>query len=510
MRTRILSILSVLAFLICSDRLCAQTVREHDIKCGTPLNHIHAKGAVPQFALPKSLPDSLFSPSHRFLIHFDATTKDTDSVTAPAYAQRAAMEADSAYEFEVGVLGYSAPEFTMNGHYDIYLSPVHLDPNGAYYGATFWLDNGSLASSASGVSRTRAYCIIDNSFKSNIYYTHGYDALRVTVFHEFFHVVQFSGYGQPNSDEIFFQEMSSVWMEWLSSPYVRDYFNYVGGYLHALDLSFQPVQVPQPIRIYGEYLFVAFLSQRYGPGILKDIWSTYRDSTSDPISAIDQTLRHHGSSFCQEYQRFGAEVIQTGRRFRGVSLLPDAETLPVDTVRVSILRPDSTMDFTTVAMSLQFAASGNGSDTCFAVIARDTDRAFQSNGSLRFFAAGGDTLTYDKPTAYCDTEVCSTSILTADIIFPNPFLINPGVASTAFIQASLASRPPVSIVLDIFSISGTKIRHSEAKAEPVRGTWNATWDGRDDIGQLVESGEYVYTLKVDGALKVGKIVVVRK
>ena len=510
MRLRHFLLLSFFAFCFAPITLRAQSAPQHDIKCGTPLKRHHAKGHNPQFALPPNPHDSLFSPSRRFLIHFDAATSDTDSVTAPAYAQRAAEEADSAYAFEIGDLGYTAPEFSMNGHYDIYLKPVHLDPNNAYYGATYWLDNGELPNGPSGIARTRAYCIIDNSFKSNIYYTHGYDALRVTVFHEFFHVIQFSGYGQPDENGIFFQEMSSVWMEWLSSPHVHDYINYVGGYLHALDLTFQPLQVPQPIRIYGEYLFLAYLSERFDTSFVKEMWTNYRDVTSDPVTAMDLTLRKHGSSFCQEYERFGAEVIQTGRRFRGVSILPDAQVLPVDTIPLSRLRADSTMLFTTDALSLQFAASGNGADTCFAIIARDTNRALQDNGSIIFFAAGGDSLSLTTPEAYCDTEVCSSSILAADLAFPNPFVVTPTKPGLAYIQASTSAHPPVSTILDIFSINGTKIRHSEASAEPVRETWNATWDGRDDIGAMVESGEYLYTLKVDGALKVGKIVVVRK
>jgi flagellar hook assembly protein FlgD len=54
------------------------------------------------------------------------------------------------------------------------------------------------------------------------------------------------------------------------------------------------------------------------------------------------------------------------------------------------------------------------------------------------------------------------------------------------------------------------VKYTASTILPYKGSWNAEWDGRDDNGLLVPSGEYIYTLHVDGALKVGKVVVVRK
>lgn len=468
------------------------------------------------WALPTGFPDSILSPSGRFMIYYYAASANPDSIATLAFAQRAAEDADSAYAFEIGDLGYTAPAFTEGSHYNIYLTSFHTPYGYEAYGATFILDSGRLADSPSGNYRFRSYIQTDDSFNSDIYATHGLDALRITIFHEFFHVIQFSGYGHPpnfnapDPNYVYFQEMSSVWMEWLSTPTVKDYLNYVAQYLSTLDNRFDL----SPSEGYGQYIYFAYLTHRFNDsGIVRKIWDYYRDSSTDPITCIDEVLRwDYGSSFCEEYERFGAEIIQTGRRFSGKSILPDAQLLPVDTISVVTLAPDSQGQFQTLALSLQFADVGSGQDTCIEVIARDTDRDLQSNASIQFSSIGAvPTLILDTPSAYCDTEVCILPLSAASPgleAYPAPF-ISDG-ASQTYIIASTNTTPPVSVVMNILDLSMNEIRSTKTAALPFRGTWNAVWDGRDDNGKLVQSGEYLYTLHVDGALKVGKIVVVRK
>jgi len=483
----------------------------HPVKCAVPPDVWNPKAKVPQqFALPHGFRDSLLSPSQRFMIFYDAAASDTDSIASPQYVHRAAEEADSAYAFEIETLGYTAPAFTENGHYNIYLAPLHSGLEA--YGATYILEGGQLVNSPSGNERWRSYNVIDNTFTSPIYATHGFDAERITIFHEFFHMVQFSGYGHPPTgipNYIYFQEMSSVWMEWLSTPNVRDYLNYVASYLSTLDTRFDLT----PSSGYGQYVYFAYLTHRFDTAIVQKIWEYYRDSSTDPANCIDEVLRRdYGTSFCQEYERFGAELMQTGRRYQGTSLLPDAQILPADTIPIQTLGLDSTGWFVTTALSLQFADAGSGSDTCIEVLARDTDRSLESNVSITFTAIGTPpTIAMDRPEAYCDTEVCIYPLsATAPGLesFPSPFL--PDGTSELYMVASTNANPPISVVMNVLDLNENEIRSTKLPAVPFRGTWNAVWDGRDDNGKLVPSGEYLYSLRVDGALRVGKIVVVRK
>lgn len=484
---------------------------QESTKCFTGGAPSNPKAPRPLFSLPTEFRDSLSSPSGRFMLHYDATNSISDSVTTIEYIRRAAEECDSAYNFEIGELGYTAPAFTNGSHYDFYVTPLHLLQDHPY-GATYWLDSDALPDAPSGTKRRRSYCKIENSFADPAYHTHGYDALRVTIFHEFFHMTQFSGYGVPMppfANYTFFQEMSSAWMEMRSTPEVKDYLQYAKHYLSNLELSFDHMP---GLGIYGEYLFLAYLSNRYGDNIIRECWQNYRDSTTDPISAIDLALHKHGTSWCQEYEKFGTELMQIGTRFTGVSELPDAPRLPLDALVIHKLAVDSNWHFITYALSLTFAESGVGNDTCDAVLARDTNRLLPGDGSLTFLGSGRDSVSVAEPLAYCDTIICTLPAITGIDVFPNPFVLAAGDQDSAFIQAASNAKSPVSTILDIYSMRGTHVRHydMEANAVPVRGTWNATWNGRDDLGKPVPGGEYLLKLRVDGALKVGKIVLVRE
>jgi hypothetical protein len=500
---------------------------KHPIKCATSASAMKPQaGTYPYtWALPTGFPDSILSPSGRFMIYYYAASANPDSIATLAFAQRAAEDADSAYAFEIDTLGYTMPAYTVQyydavghdsvHHYNIYLTSFHTPYGYEAYGATFILDSGRLTDSPSGNYRFRSYIQTDDSFTSDIYATHGTDALRITIFHEFFHVIQFSGYGHPpnfdapNPNYVYFQEMSSVWMEWLSTPTVKDYLNYVAQYLSTLDNRFDL----SPSEGYGQYIYFAYLTHRFNDtGIVRKIWNYYRDSSTDPITCIDEVLRRdYESSFCEEYERFGAEIIQTGRRYSGQSILPDAQLLPVDTIPVVTLALDSPWGSQALALSLQFVDAGNDKDTCIEVLARDTNRNIQPNYTITFSGLGTPpNVVLDDTAAFCDSEICILPLSASSglQVYPAPF-ISDG-ASQTYIIASTNTSPPISVVMNIMDLSMNEIRSTKTAALPFRGTWNAVWDGRDDNGKLVQSGEYLYTLHVDGALKVGKIVVVRK
>ena len=188
--------LTILALVPGANALRAQQTRTHPIKCANPeLSRAklqNPKGKIPQhtgWAFPTNFDDSLASPSGRYMIYFDLKNADADNNTALSYAQLAANQADSAYDFEMGVLGYTPPALTIFGHYAFVLAPEHSGDEA--YGETRILEGGQLPNAPDGNERWRAYSVVDNSFESSIYATHGGSALRITIFHEFFHVTHF-------------------------------------------------------------------------------------------------------------------------------------------------------------------------------------------------------------------------------------------------------------------------------------------------------------------------------
>lgn len=73
--------------------------------------------------------------------------------------------------------------------------------------------------------------------------------------------------------------------------------------------------------------------------------------------------------------------------------------------------------------------------------------------------------------------------------YPNPF--NPQTK----IEYKLSKRGHVG--LRIYNILGSKVRTLLDKDQPV-GSYSVSWDGRNDAGQSVTSGVYLYRLEVDG------------
>ena len=88
--------------------------------------------------------------------------------------------------------------------------------------------------------------------------------------------------------------------------------------------------------------------------------------------------------------------------------------------------------------------------------------------------------------------------------FPNPFN---GVTTIKF-SVSEALLFGARIRIDIFNLSGQKVRTLiEGKRFP--GTFEATWNGKNDFGKKVASGMYFYQLKLNNRVKVNRMILVR-
>ena len=76
--------------------------------------------------------------------------------------------------------------------------------------------------------------------------------------------------------------------------------------------------------------------------------------------------------------------------------------------------------------------------------------------------------------------------------FPNPF--KPGGAGTAFVVTGLTEAANVQV--KVYSVSGTLVRRLETQGGP--GQVQIAWDGRDDRGDRVANGAYLYQVAAEG------------
>ncbi|MFI5263077.1 MAG: DUF6055 domain-containing protein [Candidatus Kapaibacterium sp.] len=484
-------------------------------KCGTELafeaNRIQQKFSKPiQEAVIQSVTtftDSLKSPSGRFTIFYD---KSGVNVATPEYVDSVARFADEAYQLEIVDLGNPKPPFSYTDS-TWHIELIHL--GAGFYGATYSIGN-SFAHSPSGLSLFRAFIQMDNSFDTG-YTTHGTDAARVTVFHEFQHVIQNGCYGKNLViDDVAFREMTAVWMEMRSTPWVTDYLQYLSSYtLHLGD----PFDHVLGIGYYGQCIWMQYLSKKFGDDIIKNVWEDYSRDTADYLSDFDSVLINRSTNFCDEYKRFGTAVYYTGRNFQGTSFFTDAKKFDADAVKRTVLEPNIANAFLAFPASVNIFTCGYGKDTSVIAISRSTDRSYVSNASVTSKSVLVFQDSFQFPDTFCDT--ISLPILIATKIFPQPFTVSPqGGQNTMSILAATNYYQPLNVNLTIYSMDNALIRHLErAKstnqilaADPFGGSWYIQWDGRDDSGRLVPSGVYFYSIVVDGLRDNGKFVVIRK
>jgi hypothetical protein len=479
-------------------------------KCGTPL--ASEAGLIQKISTPlkmaivlstQSLSDSLKSPSGRFTIYYDKTGANS---ATPEYVDSVAHFADEAFELEINELGYAKPPYT-SADSTWHISLSNLGPG--VYGATAKSGN-AFAKSPSGLSLFRSSITISNTFDSG-FVTRGTDAARITIFHEFHHVIQNGSYGTNFTDDAF-REMMAVWMETRSTPWVTDYLQYLPSYTLHFDEPFDHIE---NIGYYGQCIWMQFLAKKFGDDVLRHTWEFYSDSFPDYLLCFDSVLAKLNTNFCMEYKRFGTAVYYTGRDFQGSSLFPDARKFNADEVQKRILQPNvTTIISQAFDASLHIFVCGFGKDTSVIVISRSTDRAFNSD----FTVTSKSVLTFQDsfqfPETFCDT--ISLPVLIATKIFPQPYILTSSSDQPLLnILASTNSYSPIATDLNIYALDNTLIRHIERSgvtlsADPFGGSWYVEWDGRDDTGRLVPSGVYFYHLKIDQDTDNGKFVVIRK
>lgn len=321
------------------------------VKCGFAEENLLKRTAGAMDVRP-ILTHSLISPRGWFKIHYSTSGTDAIDVTdslpdgTPRFPYEAGIAADSAYNILVNILGFQSPvaDAVDGPQYDIYI----IEYSGDVYGNTYFTSTSQ-----------PAYIEIDNNFDESAYYTHGFNALRVTIVHEFFHMIQVH-YSIPSEqfrDQYWF-EMSSVWFEEYCYPDVNDYLNYTQ---YVFNSNPMPSLNEDSYRMYGQGLYPYVLDKEYGfsggKHIMTDIWEQL--GTRDPIVNLKNVLgsaRWGNSSLEESLSYYGLYNSFTGSRAYVHHFYPDAALLPtVPFSSISIVpNVDRTDSYTVPPLSIYF------------------------------------------------------------------------------------------------------------------------------------------------------------
>jgi hypothetical protein len=282
---------------------------------------------------PYPVPEALGSPAcdADFCVHwvaqgFDAPDlHDTDGDGVPDYVERVLAIADHVHAVENGKLGWREPlgDGALGGSHDktdIYLTDLAGE---AVFGYTA-TDHGRIGTDGAARHRS-AYLVLDNDYEPFEFpNTEPGRDLKVTIAHEYDHVLQYGYDAAAVERDRWFAESSAVWMEDQAYNGIDDYLRYVKSWTKL----WRAPLTSDSIKEYGTAVWNQWLARHYGPAIVRDAWAAadrVRPAGSG-VAAYEAAIGAAGhSSFGRDFTRFAADTAEwrTGTGFRESYLYPD-------------------------------------------------------------------------------------------------------------------------------------------------------------------------------------------
>lgn len=473
------------------------------------------------------LQTSIISPSGFFRIHYNNT--GTDAVQYDI--QEFARAADSAYSFEIGYLGFLPPP-PDNGEggddrYDIYV----METGNLYGGTEFTLGTNGKGSS---------YMKVHYSFAGG-FYTHGIDAARVTVAHEFHHAIQIGGYIFREEDTWFY-ELTSTAMEEFVFNTVDDYHAYLNSYFSKPETPLDGGGIRQ-LAGYDVAIWNLFLQEKFGFDIFRRQWELMPQMRA--MLAISQSISERSAVFTTVYNEFGIWSYFTGKRAVPGKYFKEAAEYPILSISISnnktFVPPNIVYSVLSYPASNNFLRvvypSFNDIDSLIAIVTNGDVNAQISNPNTQFlFTYNVDTATNagwkkiqknltetlfyifldaSNPFIWANSEILNNKLIDGnnvfvkdeDFVFPSPFRYSKNYNNGNFINIPVETNISGQVSIAIFTASMDLVYSADANIDKSLGPPLIRWNGRSNSNQKLASGVYVYVTKSGDTVTKGKIVI---
>ena len=469
-----------------------------------------------------SMDTSFVTPSGKFRIHYNKT-----GINAPGYDLiEFANAADSAYNYEVNVLGYPPPP-ADNGEggddkYDIYIQHQY----GQYYGNTTPDQQISTKDST-----WTSYISLDNAFSVNdSYKTNGIDAAKVTIAHEFHHAIQIGNYIDRYDKDSFYYELTSTSMEQFVYKSIKDYLNSLNEYFSNPSASFSS-NSGYDLAIWNLFLASQFDNPGVpdslrGKNIIRRTWRLMPKERA--LQTIAQAIDEAGSSFGKELNTFGQWTYFTGSRAENGKYFDDAAQFPLikPLMGLTFQNPPISLTVTTNAVSnnfLYFADKNNPTDTFLVAIISNSDIAggipsvpnqtsFDYKVSNQSFSGSQEI----GSGYYFQMQTPNPSIFSTSYIFNgNPTVITTGSIDYVYPQPFKYSQNRILNFpasgetgsfgdVYIYDIGMQLVYSSQARVTDKRVI---QWNGICSNGKKLGTGVYIYVTKCGDNIQKGKFVI---
>ncbi len=463
---------------------------------------------------------STLSLSGYFRLHWNESGKhavpleDQDSNGIPDYIDKAAVILDSVRVVEVELMGYQAPpgpDGTPAVPYHIYFSSI------PYYGITWPVDPDIPQLPGANYP---SYIELHKNYVG--YPTSDIDGLKVTAAHEFHHAIQF-GYN-VNPDDYFFYEMTSTWMEEVLYPNVNDYLYYLDEFFDTVsNTRFNSFEGYYP---YANSLYLHMLESQYGRSIVRSIWDQIKQASGrNPYAmpAIRSVLKAYNTSWLESLAEYGLWLYYTGDRVLADQFFKDAPYFPMVSVKVADIFEFSeslNIDVMNSMISNRYleiypvqgkilsidGIAGGVSETGFRPLTRHSYSIFHPlPQQITGEPVDTDTLTLiltNSGNDYVDFIINLSLTGTVDItsVFPFPNPVNLSNTNTARFR-----NVPPEADLYIYNTLGQRV----ARIDSDGGGTIRYWSLKNESGQKVAAGVYLFLVNGEGLSEIGKFSIIR-
>jgi len=450
---------------------------------------------------------TLVSPSGHFTLHYNTEGSNVvplDDISGngiPDYIDSAAVIFDNVWDVEIDQLGFKAPPDSTGNeatNYHIYFTAL------SYYGGTWPIYDQELSG-----QRFPSYIQIHSNFFGSGFYTNGLEALKVTAAHEFNHAIQL-GY-RFRSEDIYFLEMTSTWLEDFVYDEVNDYLQYLPDFMNNLNIYSKKFTRSDGWTEYANSIYLHMLEKEYGAEAVVDIWERIKSEYA--LVALDDYLVSKSSSFALSQNLYASWLYFTGDRTQGSIYFPEAAHYPMLTPFSE--RTAIEQDLDPLKMRLVYIDADSGY-TYLAKIQADTNNGVFNHigydapflgphpfGTSQVFEQTGNrsrVVVVTNPTSDRIENLSYSIEFNPESAKKEPIYVHVKFNSAVF--RSLPSRSTITI----FTINGLHIRTIHPG---LNNYYETEWDLTDRFGNKVASGVYLYYVTGNGSSEIGKFAIVR-